>query len=170
VTKARAGAAKRPSAGPTSRGETGPETASTFYEQEGLAQALLGAIVASSDDAIISKTLDGVITSWNAGAEKIFGYTAAEAIGQSITMIVPEDRLDEEAEVLRRVRAGERIDHFETVRRGKDGRVLDVSVTVSPIFVSSVVLMLAATKPTSPGPSSLMAVACGAKQPISVTS
>jgi PAS domain S-box-containing protein len=95
--------------------------------------ALLAAIVDSSDDAVVAKTLEGVITSWNRGAETIFGYTAAEAVGRSITMIIPEDRLHEEDLVLARVRAGEKIAHFETVRRAKDGRLVDVSITVSPI-------------------------------------
>jgi PAS domain S-box-containing protein len=98
-----------------------------------LAQARLAAIVASSDDAIVSKTLDGIITSWNRGAEQLFGYSAAEAIGKSITMIIPTDRLGEEDDVLSRLRRGEKIDHFETVRQTKDGRLIDVSVTVSPI-------------------------------------
>ena len=96
-------------------------------------QELLAAIVSSSDDAIISKTLDGIITSWNAGAERLFGYSAAEAIGQSIYLIIPEDRLDEEKMILGRLRRGERVDHFETVRRTKDGRVVDLSLTISPI-------------------------------------
>src|SRR5688572_23350656 len=77
--------------------------------------ARLGAIVDSSDDAIVSKTLDGVITSWNRGAERLFGYTAAEAVGHHISLIVPEDRRAEEEDVLARLRRGEKIDHFETV-------------------------------------------------------
>src|SRR5215510_13709944 len=81
----------------------------------------LAAIVESSDDAIISKDLDGIIRTWNAGAERIFGYTAEEAIGRPITLIIPPDRLDEEPEILDRIRRAERIDHFETVRRRKDG-------------------------------------------------
>src|SRR5215470_7808539 len=93
----------------------------------------LAAIVQSSDDAIVGKTLDGVITSWNPGATRIFGYTEAEAVGQSILIIVPPDRHGEEAEVLRRLRAGEVIDHYETVRVAKDGRRIDVSLTSSPI-------------------------------------
>jgi PAS domain S-box-containing protein len=97
------------------------------------AQAHLAAIVASSDDAIVAKNLDGTITSWNAAAERIFGYTAAEAVGRSITLIVPADRLDEEAGILERLRRGERIDHYETVRRHRDGSLLDISITVSPI-------------------------------------
>jgi PAS domain S-box-containing protein len=97
------------------------------------AQAVLAAIVASSDDAIVSKTLDGVILTWNAGAERLFGYAAAEAIGRPITIIIPPDRPDEEPALLERLRRGERIDHFETVRVTKDGRRLDISLTVSPI-------------------------------------
>jgi PAS domain S-box-containing protein len=96
-------------------------------------RARLAAIVDSSDDAIVGKTLDGVITSWNRGAERIFGWTAAEAIGQSITLIIPHDRRAEEDEVLARIRRGELVDHFETVRVTRDGRLLDISVTVSPV-------------------------------------
>ena len=94
---------------------------------------LLAAIVASSDDAIISKNLDGVITSWNKSAERIFGYDAEEAIGQHITLVIPPERHAEESEILNRVRRGERVDHFQTVRRAKDGRLLDVSLTISPV-------------------------------------
>jgi len=96
-------------------------------------RARLAAIVQSSDDAIVSKTLDGVITSWNEGAERLFGYTAAEAIGQSIFLIIPEDRTAEEEDVLARLRRGERIDHFETIRQTKDGRRIPISLTVSPV-------------------------------------
>ncbi|HLZ46961.1 MAG TPA: ATP-binding protein [Gemmatimonadales bacterium] len=94
---------------------------------------LLAAIVESSDDAIISKTLQGIITSWNAGAERLFGYTAQEAIGRSILMIIPDDRKHEEDMILGRLRRGERIDHFETVRMAKNGRLIDISLTISPI-------------------------------------
>jgi two-component system CheB/CheR fusion protein len=97
------------------------------------AQARLAAIVASSDDAIISKDLNGVITSWNNGAERLFGYSAQEAIGQPITLLIPPDRFDEESGILERIRRGEGVDHFETVRRRKDGTLVDVSVAVSPI-------------------------------------
>jgi PAS domain S-box-containing protein len=97
------------------------------------AQAHLAAIVASSDDAIVAKNLDGTITSWNAAAERIFGYSAAEAVGRSITLIIPADRLDEETGILERLRRGERIEHYETVRRHRDGSLLDISITVSPI-------------------------------------
>ena len=94
---------------------------------------LLGSIVGSSDDAIISKNLDGIITSWNQGAERLFGYAAAEAIGKPITILIPVDRLDEEPQILTRLRRGERVDHFETVRHRKDGSLLDISLTISPV-------------------------------------
>ena len=97
------------------------------------ASGLLAAIVDSSDDAIVSKTLQGVITSWNAGSEHLFGYTAKEAIGQPITMIIPRDRLNEEKNILARLRKGERIDHFDTTRVRKDGSSVDVSMTISPV-------------------------------------
>jgi PAS domain S-box-containing protein len=95
--------------------------------------ALLAAIVNSSDDAIISKNLDGTITTWNKGAERIFGYSAEEAIGRHITLIVPDDRREEEADILRRLKRGERIDHFQTVRVRKDRTTVDISITISPI-------------------------------------
>ena len=91
------------------------------------------AIVESSDDAILSKDLNGVITSWNSGAQRLFGYTAEEAVGRSVTIIIPTDRHDEEPMILERVRRGERIDHYETVRQRKDGSLIDISLTVSPI-------------------------------------
>jgi PAS domain S-box-containing protein len=91
------------------------------------------AIVESSDDAIVSKDLNGVITSWNSGARRLFGYTAEEAVGRSVTIIIPTDRHDEEPMILERVRRGERIDHYETVRQRKDGSLVDISITVSPI-------------------------------------
>jgi len=95
--------------------------------------SLLAAIVDSSDDAIISKKLDGTLTSWNQSAERLFGYKAAEAIGQHITLIVPWERRSEEEDILRRLAGGERVEHFETVRRRRDGTYLDVSLTISPI-------------------------------------
>ncbi len=95
--------------------------------------SLLAAIVDSSDDAIISKKLDGTITSWNKSAERLFGYTSEEAIGQHITLIVPWERRSEEEDILRRLARGERVDHSETLRRRKDGTTLDVSLTISPI-------------------------------------
>jgi len=95
--------------------------------------SLLAAIVDSSDDAILSKKLNGTITSWNQSAERLFGYKAEEAIGQHITLIVPWERRSEEEDILRRLARGERVKHFETVRRRKDGTQLDVSLTISPI-------------------------------------
>jgi PAS domain S-box-containing protein len=93
----------------------------------------LVAIVESSDDAIVSKNLDGIIGSWNKSAERLFGYTAAEAIGQHITLIIPSARRHEETEILERLRRGERVDHFETVRVRKDGSPIDISLTISPV-------------------------------------
>ena len=97
------------------------------------AAAHLAAIVTSAEDAIASKTLDGIVTSWNASAERMFGYSAQEMIGQSIRRIIPADRQDEEDVILARIRAGERIEHFETVRLAKDGRPIEVSLTISPV-------------------------------------
>jgi PAS domain S-box-containing protein len=99
-------------------------------------RARLAAIVTSSEDAIVSKDLNGIVRTWNAGAERLFGYTAAEAIGRSITIVIPPDRLDEEPGILRRIRRGERVEHFETVRRRKDGTLIDISLTISPIVDS----------------------------------
>ena len=97
------------------------------------ATGLLAAIVDSSDDAIVSKSLDGIIMSWNRSAERLFGYTAEEAVGQHIKLIVPRDRQHEEATILERLGRGERVEHFETVRVRKDGRTLDISLTISPV-------------------------------------
>jgi PAS domain S-box-containing protein len=105
----------------------------TDRQQAADARELLAAIVQSSDDAIVSKTLEGIITSWNKGAERIFGYTAEEAIGHSITMIIPPERLSEEHDFLAKIRRGEAVDHLETVRIRKDGKLIDISVTVSPV-------------------------------------
>jgi len=105
----------------------------TERKQAELAALRLGAIVESAPDAIVGKDLNGIITSWNAGAERIFGYTADEAIGRSIRMIIPPDRHHEEDEVLNRVRKGEYVEHFQTVRRRKDGAHVDISLSVSPI-------------------------------------
>jgi PAS domain S-box-containing protein len=93
----------------------------------------LASIVQSSDDAIVSKNLDGIITSWNKGAERVFGYTAEEAVGQPITIVIPQDRQDEERTILTRIRRGERTDHFETVRQRKHGSLIWVSLTISPV-------------------------------------
>jgi len=95
--------------------------------------AKLAAIVHSSDDAIISKTLDGTVTSWNDAAKKIFGYTAAEMIGEPIAKIIPPDHYNEEPAILKRIKKGESVDHYETKRVTKDGRTLDISLTISPI-------------------------------------
>jgi PAS domain S-box-containing protein len=98
-----------------------------------LAPYWLSAIIDSADDAIISKTLEGIITSWNKGAERIFGYTADEVVGKPVYILIPEDHLDEEPTILARLRAGERIEHYETVRMRKDGSLVNISLTVSPI-------------------------------------
>lgn len=94
---------------------------------------LLAAIVDSSDDAIVSKNLNGIISSWNKSAERLFGYSAKEAIGQHITLIIPREHRDEEIMIMQRLKRGERVDHFETVRMRKDGTTLDVSLTISPV-------------------------------------
>jgi len=99
-----------------------------------LARARLAAIVESSDDAIVSKDLNGVITSWNRGAERLFGYSPQEAIGQPVTLLIPSDLFDEEPDILKRIRRGEKIEHYETVRRRKDGTLVNISLTVSPII------------------------------------
>ena len=104
-----------------------------FENREELAAELLRAIVESSDDAIISKDLNGVITSWNNSAERLFGYTEAEAIGKPITILIPPDHLEEEPQILARIRSGERVDHFETIRVCKDGKLIDISLTISPV-------------------------------------
>ncbi len=93
----------------------------------------LAAIIYSSSDAIITKDLNGVITSWNPGAESVFGYTADEVIGKPVTILMPPDRVDEEPGILARIRRGEAVDHYETVRRRKDGRLIDISLNVSPL-------------------------------------
>jgi len=105
----------------------------TDLERADESKARLAAVIANSDDAIITKNLNGIITSWNKGAERIFGYTADETIGKPVAMLLPEDRQNEEPGILARLRRGERIDHYETVRQRKDGTRLDISLTVSPI-------------------------------------
>ena len=109
----------------------------TERKQAEEARARLAAIVESSDDAIVSKDLNGIIMTWNKGAERLFGYTAQEAIGQSITMLIPPERSDEETGILERIRRGESVEHYETVRRRKDGALLDISLTISPVIDSN---------------------------------
>ena len=99
--------------------------------------AYLAAIIQSSDDAIIGKDLNARITSWNPAAEKIFGYSASEAIGQDIRLIIPQDRLAEEELIIGKIKKGEKVDHFETIRRSKNGKLINISITVSPIFDDS---------------------------------
>ena len=90
-------------------------------------------MIESSDDAILTKDLNGVIMSWNRGAERLFGYTADETIGKPVTLLIPEDRKDEEPDILSRIRRGERVDHYETIRQRKDGSLVDISLTVSAV-------------------------------------
>ena len=97
---------------------------------------LLAAVVASSNDAILTKTMDGVITSWNAGAERLYGYTAAEVVGRSVTLLIPREQPDEFPAIMARLQRGERVDHYETVRRHKDGHRIDISLTVSPLVAA----------------------------------
>ena len=102
-------------------------------QRRGLAQERLAAIVESSDDAIISKDLNGIITSWNKGAERIFGYSPEEVIGKSVIILIPSDHQDEEVMILSRIRRGERIEHYETIRQRKDGKLINISLTVFPV-------------------------------------
>jgi PAS domain S-box-containing protein len=111
----------------------GSSTDITERKRAEQATLLLAAIVESSHDAIVSKSLNGVITSWNKGAERLFGYAAEEAVGQNITLIIPPERRDEERTIVEQLTRGERVDHFETVRMRKDGSLLDVSLTISPM-------------------------------------
>jgi len=105
----------------------------TDRNQTNTSAARLAAIVESTDDAVISKDLNGIVNSWNSGAEKLFGYRADEMIGKPITTIIPADHLDEEAEIIGRIRRGERLEHYETIRRRKDGSLVEISLTVSPV-------------------------------------
>jgi PAS domain S-box-containing protein len=109
------------------------QTEAADRDRAELSAQLLASIVESSDDAIVSKDLNGIVTSWNRGAERVFGYTDEEMIGRPIITLIPEDHHDEEAEILARIRRGERIDHYDTVRRRKDGSLIDISLTVSPL-------------------------------------
>ncbi|HYS99331.1 MAG TPA: PAS domain S-box protein [Thermoplasmata archaeon] len=126
----------------TARAEKAAQASESGFRE---AQVRLAAIVESSDDAILGKTLDGQITTWNRGAERMYGYTATEAIGQPVSIIVPEDRLDELSQIMNRIRRGEPIHSFETVRVRKDGRRIAASITISPIRDSSGQLTGAAT-------------------------
>ena len=109
------------------------ENRNTALEHANVISSRFEAIVESSDDAIISKDLNGIMRTWNKSAETIFGYTADEVVGKSVTILIPADHLNEEPDILARIRAGQRIDHYETVRKRKDGRLLNISLTVSPI-------------------------------------
>jgi len=122
---------KRPGVGPSDNKVSTDQL--TNLKSPELAPYWLYALIESADDAIISKTLDGIITSWNDGAQRIFGYTADEVIGKPVTILIPKDHEDEEPAILARLRAGQRIEHYETVRVRKDGRMIDISLTVSPI-------------------------------------
>src|SRR5439155_23947227 len=102
-------------------------------EESGVSAGYLASIVDSSDDAIIGKTLDGIITSWNKGAERIYGYTAEEVVGQPISILIPEDRPDELPGIMEKLGRGERIDHYQTERVRKDGTHVSVSVSISPV-------------------------------------
>lgn len=115
--------------------QTSPGKADTSKPVD--AERWLAAIVESSDDAIIGKTLDGTITSWNPGAQRIFGYSAEEVVGKPVAILIPPDRWQEEAEILKRLRNGERIDHFETIRIRKDGNRIAISLTISPVHDST---------------------------------
>jgi len=120
---------------PDGKLSTGSSTKQEFtnLRSADLAPYWLAALIESADDAIISKTLEGIITSWNKGAERIFGYTAEEVIGKPVTILIPPGQEDEEPAILGRLRAGERIEHYETIRVRKDGTYIDISLTVSPI-------------------------------------
>jgi PAS domain S-box-containing protein len=117
------------------KGKYGPEPSADIAEHKRTEEARewLAAVVESSDDAIIGKTLDGTITSWNRGAEKVFGYSSSEAVGKSMRMLLPPGRANEESDILARIGRGERLDHFETVRVRKDGKEIDISATISPV-------------------------------------
>jgi PAS domain S-box-containing protein len=118
---------------PVDKDQSAPSLDKAIATPAEMAQAHLAAIVESSQDAIVSKTLEGVIQTWNGGAERLFGYTAEEAVGRSITLLIPSERLDEEREILERIARGERVEHYETIRKAKDGRRIDVSLTISPM-------------------------------------
>lgn len=112
----------------------------TTEERAAHTQAYLAAVVTSSDDAIITKTLTGLVTTWNHGAERLFGYTATEMLGQSIRRLIPDDRQSEEDHILDAIRSGKRLEHYHTVRRRKDGTFVDVALTVSPVIVDGTIV------------------------------
>ena len=115
-------------------GRLAPRTLSMARAQQQAARLHLAAIVESSEDAIVGKSLNGVIQSWNRGAERVFGYRAEEAVGQPVTMLIPPDRCDEEERILAAIRAGERVPPYETIRVRQDGRLIQVSLTISPVY------------------------------------
>src|SRR5215213_7735770 len=119
---------------PAPEGHTTADDLGARLLRQDFAPFWLSSIIESAEDAVISKSLEGVIMSWNKGAERIFGYTADEVVGKPVTILIPDDHMDEEPTILARLRAGDRIEHYETVRRHKDGTLLDISLTVSPIF------------------------------------
>ncbi|HEV7926070.1 MAG TPA: PAS domain S-box protein, partial [Verrucomicrobiae bacterium] len=116
---------------PAARG--GPESTRPGHDADSQSANFLAAIIENSEDAIISKDLNGIITSWNAGAERLFGYSAQEVIGQPVAILIPADHVDEEPKILGLIRRGERVEHYDTVRQRKDGSRVDISLTVSPI-------------------------------------
>lgn len=116
------------------RSATGLLTDVSAYKHAEAQNSRFAAVINSSEDAIVGKTLDGIITDWNSGAEAIFGYSAAEMVGTTISRLMPEGQKDESGKILERVRRGERVEHFETLRRRKDGEIIDISVSVSPVW------------------------------------
>jgi PAS domain S-box-containing protein len=116
-----------------------------FRREAQIALGQLASVAETSEDAIITKDLDGIITSWNKGAERIFGYEADEMIGKPINLLIPPDRPDEEPSILARLRKGQRIEHYETVRRRKDGELIDISLSISP-FVDQTGKIVGASK------------------------
>jgi two-component system NtrC family sensor kinase len=124
----------------TLKGYVGMNTDVTERKRAEEAVRRLAAIVEASDDAIVGKDLNGVITSWNKGAERLFGYSGEEAIGKPVTMLIPADRHGEEAAILERIRRGEHVDHYETIRQRKDGSLVEISLSVSPIKIEGRVI------------------------------
>src|SRR5580658_4884113 len=110
-----------------------PESTRPGKDADSQSANFLAAIIENSDDAIVSKDLNGIITSWNKGAKSLFGYSAEEVIGQPVSILIPADHIDEEPKILDFIRRGQRVEHYETVRRRKDGTLVDISLTVSPI-------------------------------------